>query len=167
MGNAFNTVLFLILSWYHVSFVFGCLSVWNKLVKYESMEFVYVLEKRLGRQSKPCAMVEIYSKTIVSKIYEAFLSKNLCSKRENIANKKNDEMLIVCLFYLCGMGKIPMPWDKRYLVWLFSMIHIYLQWQELIGILSWVAWGGGTRLQGAWDFQLMICQAYISYLPSL
>ena len=43
------------------TFVFGCLPVWNELVNYESMEFVYVLEKRLGRQSKPCAMVEIYS----------------------------------------------------------------------------------------------------------
>ena len=59
------------------------------------------------------------------------------------------------------MGKIPVPWDKRYLVWRFLIIRIYLQWQELIGILSWVAWEGGTRLQGAWDFQLMICQAYI------
>ena len=30
------------------SFVFGCLSVWNKLETCKSMEFVYVLEKRLG-----------------------------------------------------------------------------------------------------------------------
>ena len=56
-----HRILFVILSWYHVSFVFGCLPVWNKLVIYESMEFVYVLEKRLGRQPKPCVMVEIYN----------------------------------------------------------------------------------------------------------
>ena len=31
------------------SFVLGCLPVWNKLEIYESMEFVYVLEKCLGR----------------------------------------------------------------------------------------------------------------------
>ena len=60
-GTLSTPRLFLILSWYHVSFVFGCLPVWNKLVNYESMEFVYVLEKRLSRQPKPRVMVEIYS----------------------------------------------------------------------------------------------------------
>ena len=80
-------------------------------------------------------------------------------------------MLIVCLSCHFGVGLLlyerVLPYHgARGTPFAFLTIHVYLQWQELIWDLSWVACGVGTRIQGAWDFQLMICQAYDSFLPS-
>ena len=80
-------------------------------------------------------------------------------------------MLIVCLSCHFGMGLLLQEYlhiiGQEVPRWRFSMIHVYLQWQELIWDLSWVAWGLGTRIQGAWDFQLVICKHIAHFLLTL
>jgi hypothetical protein len=76
-----------------------------------------------------------------------------------MVNKRDVEVFIVCLSCHFDMGKLPYHWAGGTPL-AFSIIHVCLQWQELIWDLSQVAWGLGTRIQGTWDFQLMVCQAY-------
>ena len=79
-----------------------------------------------------------------------------------MVNKKFAEMVIVYLSCHFGMGLLLQEYlhiiGQEVPRWRFSMIHVYLQWQELNTDLSWVAWGLGTRIQRAWDFQLVICK---------
>jgi hypothetical protein len=68
-------------------------------------------------------------------------------------------VFIVCLS--CHFDMVKLPYHRAGGTALaFSIIHVCLQWQELIWDLSRVAWGFGTHIQGTWDFYLMVCQAY-------
>jgi hypothetical protein len=91
-------------------------------------------------------MLEIYSITIVDIQWDV-------------------EVFIVCLSCHFDMGKLPYPRAGGTSL-AFSMIHVCLQWQELAWDLSRLACGLGTRIHGTWDFQLMVCQEYNSYLIS-
>ena len=67
MGNAFNIALVLCTQLISCSFVYGCRRCEMKGELVSPWSYVCVLEKRLGRQPKPCLiMVETCSITIVS-----------------------------------------------------------------------------------------------------
>jgi hypothetical protein len=76
-----------------------------------------------------------------------------------MVNKRDIEVFIVCLSCHFDIEKLSYHWAGGTPL-AFSMIHVCLQWQELIWDLSRVAWGLGTHIQATWDFQLMVCQAY-------
>ena len=67
MGNAFNIALVLCTQLISCSFVYGCRRCEMKGELVSPWSYVCVLEKRLGRQPKPCLiMVETCSITIMS-----------------------------------------------------------------------------------------------------
>ena len=81
----------------------------------KSMEYVYVLEKRLGGQFKPCIIHGGNLKRTIVSIYEASSIK----KAMPIVNKRTAKMLIVCLSCHFGMGLLldrstSMSWGRRY-----------------------------------------------------
>jgi hypothetical protein len=82
-----------------------------------------------------------------------------------MVNKRDVEVFIICLSCHFDMEKL-LYHQAGGTPLAFPMIHVCLQWQELTWDLSRVACGLGTRIQGTWDFQLMVCQAYNSYLFS-
>ena len=78
------------------------------------MESVYVLEKRLGGQFKPCIIHGGNLQQTIVSFYDASSIKSY-----SIVNKKIVEMLIVCLSCHFGMGLLldrstSISWGRRY-----------------------------------------------------
>jgi hypothetical protein len=79
-----------------------------------------------------------------------------------MVNKRDVKVLIVCLschfdvglFHVIGHGGTPLA--------VLDDTYILTMTRALLGTLTWVAWGLGTRIHGTRGFQLMICQAYAS-----
>jgi hypothetical protein len=79
-----------------------------------------------------------------------------------MVNKRDIEVIIVCLsyhfdvglFHVIGHGGTPLA--------VVDDTYILTMTTALLGTLSKVARGLGTRIHGTRGFQFMICQAYAS-----
>jgi hypothetical protein len=130
--------LFELISW---SFIYGysrCEINWES---YEIMEFVYVLEKCMGHQSKPCIIHDGNLQHAHSEHSTTHL------KIKSYTNGKYKRCRGVhCLFVLsfwCGL--VPCHWARRYPVGGSRWYMYTYNDKSLLGTLSRVAWGLGIR----------------------
>ena len=137
------------------TFVYGCLSWWNESGNLGS------LSHRAANLSHASFMVEIYLDAMVNHLWYTLQEKAI-----PMVNKKGVEVVhFVCLSCHFDMGLFHILGQEVLFMMLLLLAMTFNL--NLLCFPSWVTHCVGTCIQGAWDIQPLLCQAYYSYLISL